>query len=500
MRARVKTTKHALLLYPEYPETFWSFKYALKFISKKAAHPPLGLLTIAAMLPDIWKKKIVDLNVKKLKDKEIKWADYVLISSMAIQKESVQELINRCKQFNKKIIVGGPLFTAFPDDFKMVDHIIMNEAEVTLPQFIDDLKKGKAKRIYSSNEFPDMSKTPIPMWELINMKKYASMNIQYSRGCPFNCDFCDITTLFGRHVRTKSKYHLIAELDKLREVGWKGRVFFVDDNFIGNKNLLKQEILPALKKWMVKWDYPFTFNTEASINLSDDHELMKMMVDVGFDSVFVGIESPQEESLAECSKHQNIKRNLVDSVKKIQRFGLEVSGGFIIGFDNDLPSIFEKQIQFIQKSGIVTAMVGLLNAPKNTALYKRLQKEHRLLKDHSGNNTDFSMNFIPKMDYAELVKGYKEVLAKIYSPKPYYERVKEFLRNKRPMKVPRHFQIGHIKALLKSVFVLGIWDNGREYYWKLFFWTLLKKPNFFPMAMTFAIYGFHFRKIFGIVV
>ena len=288
-----------VLVYPEYPDTFWSFKHAIKFISKKATYPPLGLLTVAAMLPKNWEKKLVDMNVKKLKDKDLKGADLVFISAMAIQKASAKEVISKCKKMGIKIVAGGPLFTAGYEEFENVDYFVLNEAEITLPLFLEDLRNGCAKHIYTSHKFPNIEKTPIPLWGLINMRKYVSMNIQYSRGCPFNCDFCDITNLFGRGVRTKSKGQILAELESLYSFGWRGGVFFVDDNFIGNKIKLKQEILPAIIQWMAARKYPFSFSTEASVNLSDDEELMQLMTQAGFDSVFLGIETPNEESLAE---------------------------------------------------------------------------------------------------------------------------------------------------------------------------------------------------------
>ena len=486
-----------LLLYPEYPDTFWSFKHALKLISKKAVYPPLGLLTVAAMLPGEWDKRLIDMNVQRLNDSDIEWADIVFISAMAVQKKSVKKIVDRCRAFGVKIVAGGPLFTASYEEFDGIDHFVLNEAEITLPLFLDDLKKGTARHIYSSGEFPELNETPVPLFELANMKRYASMNIQYSRGCPFNCEFCDITALFGRKVRTKSAAQILAELDRIYELGWKGSIFFVDDNFIGNKLKLKKEILPAIIDWMREHRHPFTFSTEASINLSDDDELMQLMVDAGFNSVFVGIETPDEESLAECNKFQNQHRNLVDSIKRIQRYGFEVTGGFIVGFDNDAPSIFQRQIDFIKKSGIIIAMVGLLNAPKNTRLYNRLKKENRLLKNITGNNTDLSLNFVPRMDRGKLIDGYKRILRELYSSKPYNERVKDFLREFRPRTKPR-LGLGHSVALFKSMWILGIKNKGRRHYWNLFFWSLFKRPKLFPSAITFAIYGYHFRTIFDI--
>jgi radical SAM superfamily enzyme YgiQ (UPF0313 family) len=488
-----------LLIYPEYRETFWSFNYALKFISRKASFPPLGLLTVAAMLPKEWEKKLVDMTTKVLSDRDIQWADYVFISAMSIQRESVEKIITKCKKLGAKIVAGGPLFTTGYEDFKDkdIDHFVLNEAEITLPLFLRDLREGHPKHIYTSDKWADIESTPAPLWELVDMKKYASMCIQYSRGCPFNCEFCDVTLLFGHKIRTKAKDQILEELEKLYSWGWGGGVFIVDDNFIGNKVKLKREILPAMIDWMEEKRNPFSFSIQASINLADDEKLMEMMAKARFDSVFVGIETPNEESLAECGKVQNKNRDLIACVKKMQKFGFQVQGGFIIGFDSDPPSIFERMIAFIQKSGIVIAMVGLLNAPRGTKLYHRLVKKGRLLKNISGDNTDLSINFTPKMNREVLISGYKKVLRTIYSPEYFYERVLTLLRNFEPLQKKKpQFHLFHLKAFLKSVWFLGIIKNGRIYYWKLFFWSLFKHPKLFPMAITFSIYGFHFRKIF----
>ena len=485
-----------LLVYPQYPDTFWSFKHALKFISKKAAFTPLGLLTVAAILPKEWDKKLVDMNVTSLSDRDIQWADYVFISAMAVQKNSVRSVIKRCKKLGVKIVAGGPLLTTGYGEFGGVDHFVLNEAEITLPPFLEDLNNGCARHIYASDEYPDIGTTPIPSWELIDMRRYSSMSVQYSRGCPFDCEFCDITVLNGHVPRTKGKEQLLRELDALYKRGWRDSVFIVDDNFIGNKRKLKTEILPALIKWMKRKRYPLSLFTEASINLSDDEELMRLMVKANFDTVFVGIETPNEESLSECGKFQNKNRDLVASVKKLQSYGLQVQGGFIIGFDSDPPSIFENQINFIQRSGIVTAMVGLLNAPPGTKLYRRLERENRLLPDFSGDNTDCSMNFIAKMNYKTLINGYNKIINTIYSPKQYYERIKTFLKEYKPLQLKAFRpQFGHLRAFARSIWFLGIKEKGRGYYWRLLAWTLLRRPRSFPLSVTLAIYGFHFRKV-----
>ncbi len=487
-----------LLVYPQYPDTFWGLKHALKIASKKAAHPPLGLLTVAAMLPDEWEKKLVDMNVTSLTDTDLKWADYVLISAMVIQKNSVKEIISRCQEFDTKIVAGGPLFTSGYEEFNGIDHFILDEAEITLPPFLEDLRNGCAQHIYTSKERPDITKTPIPLWSLLDMKKYASMNVQYSRGCPYNCEFCDIIILNGHKPRTKDRTQVLAELDALYTQGWRSAVFIVDDNFIGNKQKLKAEILPAIIKWMKEKKYPFSLFTEASINLADDEELMQLMVEASFDRVFIGIETPNEESLAECNKLLNQNRDLVASVKTLQNHGFEVQGGFIVGFDSDPLSIFRSQITFIQKSGIVTAMVGLLNAPRGTRLYHRLRKENRLLNTFSGNNMDFSLNFVPKMNTETLINGYKHILDTIYSPKQFYERIKIFREEFKPQKRKGgtfHLRPRHIKRFIRSMWFLGFRENGRRQYWKFFISTLLSHPRFLPYSISLAVYGFHFRKV-----
>lgn len=485
-----------LLIYPKYPDTFWSFKHALKFISKKASFPPLGLLTVASMLPKEWEKKLIDMNVSALTEKDLERADYVFISAMVIQKKSAIEVIRRCNKLGIKVVAGGPLFTTGYEEFEDIDHFVLNEAESTLPSFLNDVKNGCAQHMYTSKEWPDLGKTPCPQWDLINMKKYASMCIQYSRGCPFNCEFCDIIVLNGHKPRTKSKDQILRELEVLYAQGWRGGVFFVDDNFIGNTKKLKTEFLPALIDWMKQKKYPFSLFTEASINLSDDEKLMQLMVEAGFTRVFIGIETPNEDSLTECNKHLNKNRNLMACVKKIQDIGLEVQGGFIVGFDNDPLSIFESQISFIQKSGIVTAMVGLLNAPPGTKLFHRLKKEKRLLDDPSGDNTDFSLNFIPKMNAEALMTGYKKILNTIYSPKQYYKRVITFFKEYKPKQLRKkiHFKFCYFKAFFKSIWFLGIKGKGRFHYWKIISWTLVRRPRFLGLAISFAIYGFHFRK------
>lgn len=488
-----------LLVNPGIPETYWSFSHALKFIRKRATNPPLGLLTVASMLPGHWNKKLIDLNIEPLTEGSILWADYLFVTAMSVQQESALQVITRAQQLGTCVVAGGPLFTGDPDSFRHVDHLILNEAEITLPRFLDDLEKGSPLRLYQTDQFADLSLTPPPEYSLLKVRHYAQLSLQFSRGCPFQCEFCEITALLGRKVRTKSSGQILKELDGIYRSGFRGNLFFVDDNFIGNRQILKRQLLPHIIAWSRAHRNPFTFTTEASINLADDPELMKLMVDAGFERVFVGIETVNQESLTECQKNHNLGRNLVDSVQEIQSAGMEVTGGFIVGFDHDPPNIFQRQIDFIRQSGIITAMVGLLNAPNRTRLYQRLQNEGRILNRFDGNNTNLSMNFVPKMDKEVLLQGYHSILNGIYSSRAYYERLIRFLKNFNPgSNNTRRVDAGRIMALFRSLIYIGILHKSRVYYWKLFFWSLFHRPRLFPMAITYSIYGYHFQKIYGI--
>ncbi|MHB8108675.1 MAG: B12-binding domain-containing radical SAM protein [Syntrophorhabdaceae bacterium] len=486
----------ALLVYPQYPVTFWSFKYALKYVSKKAAFPPLGLLTVGALLPKDWDIRLVDLNIYNLRDSDLEWADYVFISAMLVQKESVAAVLKDCRRLGKKVVAGGPLFNGATEEYlPLVDHLILNEAELTLPEFLKDLAQGKANKVYRSSDFPPLSITPVPRWDLIAIEDYASLTVQYSRGCPYNCDFCDITTMYGRTPRLKGARQFLDELQMIYDRGWRGSVFVVDDNFIGNRVAVKK-MLPQIIEWMQVHDYPFEFFTEASINIADDETLIHLMVEAGFKQVFIGLETPNEESLQECSKNQNCERDLTASIRKLQGSGIEVMGGYIVGFDSDDEGIFARQIKFIQESGVVTAMVGLLNALPNTKLWQRLREANRLELTASGDNTDGSINFISKMDRIKLIEGYQRIIKTIYSPRPYYQRISQFLRYHNPYG-KRKIKKGQIKALMKSILYIGILGNGKTqwYYWRLLVKTLLFYRRSFAEVITLMIYGQHFRKV-----
>lgn len=483
-----------LLVQPKFPETFWSFKYALDFVDKKVSNPPLGLITIAALLPVDWEMRLIDLNIDPLTDADLAWCDYVFVSAMDIQRDSVKAIIQQANKMGTKIVAGGPLFTGEYESFPEIDHFILNEGEITLVEFLKDLEAGHPQKLYRTDEYADIRQSPAPMWELLQFDAYDSMAVQFSRGCPYNCDFCNVTALLGHRPRTKSASQLILELNQLYARGWRRNIFIVDDNFIGNKRQLKEEVLPALIEWR-KGKVGCHFITEASINLADDDELIQMMVAAGFINIFIGIETPDEASLAECHKTQNRNRNLVGAIQKLQQAGLHIMAGFIVGFDSDNSTIFDRQIRFIQETGIIVSMVGLLQAPYGTQLYDRLKTEGRILAEMTGDNADGTTNIITNMDPVALSQGYQKVIRTIYSPEVFYERIKTFLKNYNPIKSPVHMEFNEVKAFFKSVVKLGIIGKERWQYWKLFFWTLLRFPSRMPLAITYTIYGYHFSKI-----
>ena len=483
-----------LLVSAATPDTFWSYKHVLSFISKKACFPPLGLLTVAAMLPKHWELKLVDLNVTSLTDAQLAWADCVFVSAMLAQAGSAREVIARCRQLGKTVVAGGPLFTTGHAGFPEVKHFVLGEAEDIMPNLVADLLSGDLKELYRCEKRPDIRQTPVPRWDLIKFKHYATMPLQFSRGCPFNCEFCDIIVMNGRVPRLKTNEQMIGELESLVDAGWTGPIFIVDDNFIGNRTKVK-EFLRELIAWEQRRGIRLQFTTEASLNLADDPELLELMVRAGFKKVFVGIETPQEDSLLECAKVQNAKRDMLTAVKTIQKSGLEVMGGFIVGFDSDKFNIFERQIKFIQEAGVVTAMVGLLQALPGTRLFSRLKQEGRILHDASGNNVEASLNFVPKLDREILVEGYRALVKRLYTPRMYYRRILTFLREYRPQGQGVHLSWCDVKAFIKSLWVMGILSRGRRQYWKFLTKALLFHRRAFPEAMTLAIIGYHFRRV-----
>jgi radical SAM superfamily enzyme YgiQ (UPF0313 family) len=488
-----------LLVYPIFPDTYWSFRHALTFEGKQAAFPPLGLMTISSMLPENWERRLVDMNVEPLNAADLEWADIVFVSAMLIQKESLEEVVKLCNDMGKQVAVGGPYVSTNSAQLQNADHIFIGEAEETLPEFIVDLKLGTPKHTYEADERPSLLQTPAPDFGLIDMKHYSAMNVQYSRGCPFQCEFCDIIEIYGRVPRTKSNEQMLGELDALKLAGWRGLVFIVDDNFIGNKKNVRK-FLPDLIDWSERNEFPFSFITEASVNLAEDEALLQMMQDAGFRRVFLGIETPVEESLKEAQKGQNTRRDLLESVKRIQSYGMEVMAGFIVGFDNDPEDIFELQIKFIRESAIPLAMVGLLTALPDTQLWRRLEKEGRLVAESSGNNTDCSLNFVPKMDKTYLIEGYKTILRNIYTPQEYYKRALDCLSRFKQDKIePRTSNfVADLKSMVKIIVTLGVRDSERVQFWTYLFRALRRYPREFAHAMTLAAMGYHFRKITAI--
>lgn len=483
-----------LLVYPQNPDTFWSFKHVLPFVSKRSTFPPLGLLTIAGMLPQDWELKLVDLNVEPLRESHIRWADYVFISAMIIHKPSVNQIVARCRALNKPIVGGGPLFTTGYEDFPEMQHFVLGEAEELVPLLVADMLAGTVKHYYKAVNRPDVTRVPTPRWDLVNLKHYVTMAVQFSRGCPFDCEFCDIIIMNGRVPRTKTPAQLIAELELLRRLGWKDMVFIVDDNFIGNKKLTKA-LLRELVAWRERERPGMGFFTEASVNLADDAELCELMVRAGFKKVFVGIETPVLESLQECHKLQNKSRDLVESIQTLQQAGMEVMGGFIVGFDNDRQDIFHRQFEFIQRSGVVTAMVGLLQALPQTKLYHRLKSEGRLEAAATGNNTEAVLNFKTKLNREFLQAGYRDLMKRLYEPKVYYQRIRTFLEHHRPNGPSLRLSLGDFKAFLKSFWMLGIYERGRHIYWRFFWSTLLRRPRQLRCAIELAVIGYHFRRV-----
>jgi radical SAM superfamily enzyme YgiQ (UPF0313 family) len=484
-----------LLINPEFPDTYWSFRHALPFEGKRSAFPPLGLLTVSALLPSAWERRLVDLNVQSLKTSDIDWADMVFATAMLVQKDSLKQVVQRCKTRGKRVVLGGPYVTTTIEDLPEADHIFLGEAETTLPQFIEDLARGEAKRSYQAAERPPLSVTPPAHFHLANLKHYSAMSVQYSRGCPFSCEFCDIIEIYGRVPRTKSIQQMLAEFDALRDLKWRGTVFIVDDNFIGNKKNVRL-LLPEIAKWQKVNGYPFSLITESSVNLADDEPLLASMRDAGFRRVFLGIETPVEESLKEAQKSQN-RGNLLDSVNKIQSYGIEVMAGFIVGFDNDPEDIFERQIDFIRKSAIPLAMVGLLNALPDTQLWKRLEREGRLLGEASGNNTVCTFNFKTRMDPELLIQGYQTIMRTIYSPREYYQRVLDSMRRTaHQLSEPQHYNLFSGLATLTRIFVrLGVLDSERKEFWRFFSHAVIKHRDKLADSLRLAAVGYHFRKL-----
>ena len=483
-----------LLVYPQSPDTFWGFKHVLGFVSRKAAFPPLGLLTVAALLPPAWDLRLVDLNVSDLSDDEIIRVDYVFLSGMIVHRESAHQVAARCAALRKTVIAGGPLFTTGHRDFPEIPHFVLGEAEAVMSDLVAHMESGMLQPVYQGAQWPDIRTSPVPRWDLVRMGDYVTMPVQFSRGCPFTCEFCDIVIMNGRVPRTKDPAQVVRELDALSLAGWKDLVFIVDDNFIGNRRRAR-EMLEALIDWRRRAASTMGFLTEASVNLADHEDLCTLMVEAGFKKVFLGIETPSASGLDECGKTQNMKGDLANAVQTLQRNGLEVMGGFIVGFDTDTPDIFARQFEFIQRTGVVTAMVGLLTALPRTRLYQRLAREGRLLADSSGNNTDAAINFVTRLDRDAIISGYRELMRKLYAPTHYYRRIRALLRALELHGPAKRFSGSDVQAFLKSIWMLGVWHRGRRAYWGMFWWTLLSRPRKFHVAIELSILGHHFRRV-----
>jgi radical SAM superfamily enzyme YgiQ (UPF0313 family) len=484
---------NVLLIYPRFPDTYWSFRFALSFEGKRAAQPPLGLMTIAALLPKHWNKRLVDTNVERLTDRDLSWADLAMISGMHVQRDALISIVTRCRARNLRTVVGGPITSSMTADELGADHTVVGEAEDLIANLARDLETGTAQTTYAATQRPAMEGSPLPDLSLIRMHRYSTMTVQYSRGCPFSCEFCDIIEIYGRQPRTKAIAQVLAELDQLYRAGWRGAVFVVDDNFIGNKRRAKL-LLAALVDWNDEHKSPFRFITEASLNLADDDELLELMKRAGFTSVFLGIETPDEVSLVANHKLQNTHRDLLESIATIQAHGMEVMGGFILGFDTDREDVFDRMVEFIQKSAIPVAMVGLLQAMPGTQLFRRLRSEGRILNSGNGNNTACDLNFLPRMDAVRLVEGYKSVLSRIYNCDAYYERVINYLKRSEPQR-KRHIRYVDLRALLTSVIRQGILSETRLSYWKFFVTAATRYRASFGTAMTLAVMGYHFEMV-----
>ena len=489
---------NALLLYPRHPPTYWGNNFSLDILGIRAAFPPLGLLTVAAMFPSRYNLRVVDLNVTSLEDRDLEWADLAFTSTMIVQRPSLEQVVERCNRAGLPVIAGGPHPTTFHREMEGIDHFVLDEVEETFSAFLQDLENGAAKRVCRAPRKPDVTLTPLPRFDLIDMNDYYSMCLQFSRGCPFDCEFCDITKLYGRVSRTKTPEQMVAEFDHLYELGWRGPLFLVDDNFIGNKREVTR-LLPAIAEWQRERGHPFALSTEASVNLVRMNDLMDVMIEAGFDTVFLGIETPNPKALEKMKKPQNINMRddnyLFTAVRKIQQKGMQVQGGFILGLDEDDETAFDAQIDFIQETGIPIALVGLLTALKDTNLWERLEREGRLL-DRPIEINATSLNFRPQMDPATLVEGYLRVIGTIYDStlENYFERCLTLLEHLNPVPhinkpVSRHALYAGIMAIRRRLtsdqlpaFSRFIAKVSRDH------------PRMMPLAIRLAATGHHCEK------
>jgi radical SAM superfamily enzyme YgiQ (UPF0313 family) len=495
--------KNALLVYPEFATSFWSFKFTLQYLGKKSAMPSLGLLTLANMFSKDYNLRLVDMNVRPLTDDDLYWADLVCTSTMIVQRKSLEQVIARAKRAGKPVVAGGPHPTSYWEEIADVDYFLLGEVEATFPGFLHDLEHGTAQHLYVPREKPAITQTPLPRYDLITMRDYSSMLLQFSRGCPFDCEFCDITKLYGRVPRTKTNEQMLAEFELLYDLGWRGALFLVDDNFIGNRRDALR-LLRALIAWQRERNYPFNLCTEASMNLVEYEELMDAMRQAGFTSVFVGIETPTPAALVATKKKQNVRQEdpeyPLHAVHTLQQHGFEVMGGFILGLDGDTPEVFDLHIRFIQQAAIPLAMEGLLTVLKGTDLYYRMEREGRLRGDTTGNNLDTSLNFVPEMPEALLQAGYKRVLNTIYDRRlaQYFARcwtLVQHLDRRRaptpmstPLRLPEmlRFTLASLKQLVSP--------QGPAYL-QFLSRVITHHPDMLREALALAAKGYHLRKI-----
>jgi len=480
-----------LLVNPKFPITYWGFQYALSFSSARVMLPPLGLITLAALLPETWEFRLVDLNAHDLDDDAIRWADAVFVGGMRVQRESMHEVITRAHALDKRVVVGGPAPTTSPSEFADADLIFEGEAEERVAELVAAVEapRGAIRRIAKGAKTPSMGSSPVPRFDLLNLADYDTMSVQFSRGCPYRCEFCDIIEIYGRVPRMKSPAQVLAELNTLHDLGWHSAIFVVDDNFIGNRPAVKK-LLPELIAFQERLGYPFDLSTEASVNLAADDELVSQMVTAGFSQVFIGIESPSPEALAAAQKTQNLRIDLLGAVEKLSSAGLEVMAGFIVGFDQDGPEVFEAQRAFIQSSPIPIAMAGLLMALPETQLWRRLVREGRLRRQSTGDQFG-RPNFLPSLDEETLVKGYAELLGSLYEPDAYYARCEAHVLRAGRVPGGSRVRLRDIARLAQVMWVLGVVRPRRRNFWRLLFTTLRHARHNLRRAVVLAVMGEH---------